>query len=332
MRVDRPGRCKLTFVIVIGMVLFLGATSALAQDAKQFGGTWIMKIGDRNLFVLSIQSDGKGIHGTLSRPAKMRFGNPIFTGMSGVRHDQIVKSRIEGSALHFTTQNANDPKDEDLFVFRLHGDSADLSYDDLPPTFVMEPIVFGREQPGAKVATDWQPNRAYVVGDSDVPNAEMKTIFDEDQRVRTGGKIDGEPTLRNDAERREQTRKLLVANALHTGKDYEEASVVFQHGSDADDYLLAHVLAMVAVSKGDANAIWISAATLDRYLQKVGQKQVLGTQFLCGGNDHRCTQQPYDSSVISDSLRRQLGVPPLALQAEQLNGYEAQKMNVGTAR
>jgi len=37
------------------------------------------------------------------------------------------------------------------------------------------------------------------------------------------------------------------------------------------DYLLAHVLASVAVAKGDSKSLWISAASLDRYLQLIGQ-------------------------------------------------------------
>lgn len=64
---------------------------------------------------------------------------------------------------------------------------------------------------------------------------------------------------------------MLEAGALKTGEDFEDASVIFQHGDNPQDYLLAHVLAMAAMTKGDANARWIAAATLDRYLQSVKQ-------------------------------------------------------------
>jgi hypothetical protein len=100
-----------------------------------------------------------------------------------------------------------------------------------------------------------------------------------------------------DAARREQTRRLLEAGALHSGEDYRHAAFVFQHGDSPADYLLAHALAMVAVTKGEATAIWIAAATLDRYLQTIGQKQIFGTQFLTHSQNGRevWTQEPYDS-------------------------------------
>jgi hypothetical protein len=174
------------------------------------------------------------------------------------------------------------------------------------------------------VANDWEPNRLYVPGDSDTSNAGMKAIFDDDQRVRTTKNIDWNSVSKTDADRRQQTRKLLADGALHTGKDYEEAAFVFQHGDSAQDYLLAHTLAMVAVSKGDSTAIWIAAATLDRYLQKIDQKQVFGTQFLSDPKS-RWTQDPYDRQLISDALRKQLGVPPQDIQNRQLQAYQSQE-------
>jgi hypothetical protein len=81
---------------------------------------------------------------------------------------------------------------------------------------------------------------------------------------------------------------------------------------------------MIALSKGNAAAIWIAAATLDRYLQKSGQKQIFGTQFLTDPAMN-WTQEPYDRRFLSDELREQLGVPPQALQAEQLKTYQAGK-------
>ncbi|MDE3105102.1 MAG: hypothetical protein KGK08_07985 [Acidobacteriota bacterium] len=160
----------------------------------------------------------------------------------------------------------------------------------------------------------------YTSSDADTPSEEMKMIYSEDQRFRTASSTDWKVVSRTDAARREQTRKLLASGALHTGKDYEEASFVFQHGDTAEDYLLAHTLAIIAVSKGDSTAVWIASATMDRYLEKIGQKQVFGTQF-SRDVQHGWTQEPYDRSLISDALRRQLGVPSQSEQAEQLKAY-----------
>jgi hypothetical protein len=73
---------------------------------------------------------------------------------------------------------------------------------------------------------------------------------------------------------------------------------------------------MVAMARGNADAIWIASATLDRYLQAIGKPQVYGTQFL-GKPGGKSTQEPYDRALVSDALRRQLGVPSLAEQEKQ---------------
>ena len=317
-------RKNITLNVVIVAVLMVATNAAQGENLKEYAGTWVMRLGERNLFVLTLTLEGNGVRGSFERPAKLASMNCIFTGMSGVRLDRVARSRYADGVLHLTIQNANDAKDEDNYGMVVRGNRAELVIEDLPADVVTEPYVFGRATAGAKVATDWEPNRDYVVGDSDLPSAEMKTIFDEDQRVRQAEHIDWAATSRTDAERREQTRKLLAIGALHTGKDYEEAAFVFQHGDSPQDYLLAHTLAMVAVSKGDATAIWIAAATLDRYLQKAGQKQIFGTQYLTDSKGN-WTQEPYDQGLVSDALRRQLGVPSQATQAEQLKTYQTAK-------
>ena len=82
-----------------------------------------------------------------------------------------------------------------------------------------------------------------------------------------------------DEQRRGAVAELLKQGKLHTGEDFEHAAFIFQHGGTPDDYLLAHTLAMVAVARGRSTAIWIAAATLDRYLQNIKQPQIYGTQF-----------------------------------------------------
>ena len=86
---------------------------------------------------------------------------------------------------------------------------------------------------------------------------------------------------------------------------------------------MAHTLAMIAVARGEDSALWIATATLDRFLQSIGQPQVYGTQFKSGVNDE-ATQEPYNRDVIADELRRQLGVPSLAAQQEQLKYWTEQ--------
>lgn len=158
-----------------------------------------------------------------------------------------------------------------------------------------------------------------------VNNAEMKAMFDADQGERLAAKADWKLITANDEKRRARTREFLAQNALHTADDYWEAAFVFQHGDTADSYLLAHILAMVAVAKGKQDAIWISAATLDRYLMKIGQKQVLGTQYVRPDLKGPWTQEPYDRAFASDALRQELGVGTEAQQAEHEKQLNAKK-------
>jgi hypothetical protein len=161
-------------------------------------------------------------------------------------------------------------------------------------------------------------------------NPVMRSLFAEDQRVR----LQNVPAWQwGDDKRREQVHKLLAENALKTGKDFEEAAFIFQHGDTPDDYLLGHTLAMVAVAKGDARALWIATATLDRYLQAIGRKQIFGTQFrllpgINGKIDTKApwTQEPYDPTLVPDSLRTELGVvPPAVARSLLIRGMPALK-------
>jgi hypothetical protein len=78
---------------------------------------------------------------------------------------------------------------------------------------------------------------------------------------------------------------------------------------------------MIAVARGDPGALWIATATLDRYLNSIQRAQIYGTQFY-GNKNKPWTQEPYDRELISDELRRQLGVPSQAAQQKQLEEYK----------
>lgn len=149
---------------------------------------------------------------------------------------------------------------------------------------------------------------------------------------------------KRDEARREQARTLLAKSAL-TGEDYYYAAFLFQHGQSANDYLFAHILGMQAVALGYARAKWISASTLDRYLQQIGQKQVFGTQYegenLAYYLEHRHdadvvqkfkalsdqqTLEPYAPQIVPDTVRREFCVPPLAVQQQHIADVKAGKV------
>jgi hypothetical protein len=193
----------------------------------------------------------------------------------------------------------------------------------------------------------------------------LKTLFVEDQRDRgvaladdgvsllpkeQADKLppyDWKETQKRDQARREQARVLLARPGL-SGEDYYFAAFLFQHGEEADDYLFAHILATEAVALGYSRAKWIAAATLDRYLQQIGQKQVFGTQYL-GENlayylEHkhdadviekfkalgdRQTLGPYAPQIVPDSIRAEFCVPPLAVQEQHIADVKAGKAKPG---
>lgn len=162
-------------------------------------------------------------------------------------------------------------------------------------------------------------------------NPEMTAIFKADQDARKDlAGIDWATVMADDAKRRQGTRALLDAGALRSGEDFRHAAFVFQHGDTADDYLLAHTLALVAVARGRPDATWIAAATLDRYLQHIGRKQVYGTQFGTKPGE-ATTQEPYDRALIPDSLRTALRVPTKQAQEQRRAEIEARsRSSTGT--
>lgn len=124
---------------------------------------------------------------------------------------------------------------------------------------------------------------------------------------------------RRDSERRERTRQLITKGEVKSAQDYHDAAFIFQHGSKPQDYLLAHILATAAVAKGDANSLWIAAATLDRYLQSIDKSQVFGTQYFQPEDSKPWTQDPYDRELVPDGLRSVFGVPIRSLQQKTLD-------------
>lgn len=149
-------------------------------------------------------------------------------------------------------------------------------------------------------------------------SAEMTAIFDADQAARKASKIDWAKLAVEDEERRRRTQSLLDAGKLSGGDDFYHAAFVFQHGDLPEDCLKAHALAVIAAARGKPEAAWIAAATLDRYLQRIGQPQIYGTQYRRPEGGGEWTQAPYRTDLLSDSLREATGVPPLQQQEAKL--------------
>jgi hypothetical protein len=172
------------------------------------------------------------------------------------------------------------------------------------------------------VAADWDADQTYLIrAVAEPPNQEMAAIFAADQADRQGN-VDWSVVGPRDDARRSRVRALLDAGQLRAADDYYGAAFVFQHGDSADDCLLAHVLAMAAMTLGRNDASWIATATLDRYLQRIDRSQIFGTQYV-GMTGNQMTQGKYDTALIPDSLRGLLRVPTVGQQQEQLKRLNA---------
>jgi hypothetical protein len=166
------------------------------------------------------------------------------------------------------------------------------------------------------------------------PVSEIHQMFIDDQADRHGLPRSGpsqevmQKMMERDAKRLKRTREIYYQGGLKTGRDYLDASLIFQHSSTADDYLLAHVLSVVAIAMANKdddwlmNARWLSAATLDRYLQSIKRKQVFGTQY--SKNDKQVwIYDEYDDALLTDAIRKALDVPDKDQQKkdlERING------------
>lgn len=151
-------------------------------------------------------------------------------------------------------------------------------------------------------------------------NARLAQIYKEDQADREGPieKLDWHKISERDLARQAEVKKLLDKGEVVTAKDYYHSAMVFQHASDKQGYKLAHELAWISASMGDKSARWLSAASWDRLLLSMGDKQRFGTQYRSRpdvkfkpGDKMEFELSPLDEGAVSDAMRAALGCPTL---------------------
>jgi len=300
---------------VIALLLFV-TTPAMAADPS---GLWAVRAGDSTLFQFELHHGAKGWAGVWVRPEHFSTDGDSFSNVTGPAIRRVtISARAVDDAIELTFDDPAPGATPD--IFRIHLVDAGHAEARYVGTG-MEPFTLVREADGARIGP-WDPQRSYVRQIDRPTNAEMTAIYDADQKARQNGrKIDWAVVGAADEQRRIRTEALIDAGALQSGDDFLHAAFVFQHGSKPEDYLKAHLLAMIAVARGKSSALWIGSATLDRYLGSIGQPQVLGTQYRVG-KDGKATQDPYARALLSDSLRQALRVPTLAEQEQRRQEYE----------
>lgn len=314
-------------LVVLGCPMAALMASSAAASGPDPAGTWRLKAEGKTVLVVTLAHDPKspgGWSGEVVSPKSGYFTQSHMAGgLNGPPLHRTVRLVTANNGVWNLTVPAKKIGDAPD-TYRFHPLSANTAEYGMA-TQGFPPLILTRGTANARVATGWDPKHEYNLDEPAPPtNPEMTALFEADQADRTDlAHIDWKVLAAADEERRARTRELMDAGELRSRDDFYHAALVFQHGSSPADYLLAHTLAVVAVAKGRRDATWIAAATLDRYLQAIGQKQVYGTQFSIPQNAP-ATQEPYDRTLISDALRAALGVPPLESQDEKRQEYDAQ--------
>ena len=138
--------------------------------------------------------------------------------------------------------------------------------------------------------------------------SELQALRDADQADREDpiDQAKMERMSREDPKRRARVLELITAGAPATGRDFQNAATVLQHGDTRDDFRLAHELSVAAFALGDTSALWLVPRTYDRLLLHMGHRQRFATQF------RGIKLQPIDTVAMSDRIRALVGGRKLA--------------------
>jgi len=146
-------------------------------------------------------------------------------------------------------------------------------------------------------------------------NEELARLYAEDQadrKPKDGQEIDWKVVLPRDIKREARVKELYENGKLRTGKDYYHSAMVLQHAPKPEDFLLAHELCIVAIARGEKKrALWLAAASEDRFLMHLDRPQRFGTQYRGGPKNEPIRLYKVDMGV-TDALRKEFRAPTLA--------------------
>jgi hypothetical protein len=80
-----------------------------------------------------------------------------------------------------------------------------------------------------------EKKQEYEKGISEIDNAELIKIYENDQNDRKTDNINWHEVSKRDSLRRVRVNEILDLNKIKTAKDYKNAAMVFQHGNDSTD-------------------------------------------------------------------------------------------------
>jgi len=299
--------------------VLLASVSVVATPCTT--GVWALEASGQTIFHIEISTTPTSTTATWERPEHLETDDgESFSRVTGptVRRAASRVKLVNGD-VELSFDDPAPGATPDIFRLRCAGvGHLNATYQGTG----FEPFDLTKTQAKGVPLGPWDAGRSYVRVVTRPTNVEMTAIFDADQADRQVESIDWSIVGPADKKRQTRTEELLSSGALQSGDDFYHAAFVFQHGSVADDYLKAHLLAMIAAGRGKPSAVWIASATLDRYLQAIGKPQVLGTQYKIP-KGAPATQEPYDRALVSDAMREALHVPPISEQEQRRQQFKA---------
>lgn len=303
--------------LTVALVTF--ATPSLAQ-VEGLVGKWSVRSDGQTVMIIDVSQNNGVLTAKKLTPQKgyINQGHAAVEMSGPMKAVDVRELKRMSNSVEFAPKT--DPTDINVLTL-VERDLMTFGYKRVPS---FEPILFTRARKGEAVALDWSAQTDWMLDERWPNNPAVERLFSDDQAIRQAGyKIDWNVARIEDAKRREAVQTMLDEGKLRSGTDFYHAAYIFQHGQQSNDFLKAHGLAVIAAAKGRRDAAWIAAATLDRYLQNIGQKQVYGTQYRLPDNEPP-TQEPYDRNLFSDAMRAASGVPDLATQDERRREMETE--------
>lgn len=314
---------RLVLHLTLSFLAILAPAATLAAPPTE--GRWVLRAAGRPILLLELRKDPAakgGWSGSFTRPRRFESSSnfSVFSKVEGpATSEVVVDSLADADSLQLTVKDSRNELTHFLWTPSENGGGS-LKFTDFHYVVDLAPAATDE-----RVSDMWDRDRAYSAMREWPDNAEMAGIFEADQKARENPSTINWPLVgKDDAARKARTKVLLDSGQLRSGTDFYYAAFIYQHGSSPNDCLMAHTLAVIAAARGRSDATWIASATLDRYLQAIGQKQIYGTQFTMPKSGPS-TQEPYDRELVPDALRQALGVPPIAQQEKQRAEYDAEK-------
>lgn len=109
----------------------------------------------------------------------------------------------------------------------------------------------------------------------------LQQIAAEDQADRAGRPevIDWSVVTPRDIKRRIEVGEIFGRGCFSTAADYAAGAIIYQHGDTADHAFQAFIWSKRGLDLGDQSQKWWVSASLDRYLMRIGHKQLFATQY-----------------------------------------------------